>query len=317
MIRAAGAALAAMLLAACTTVQPDPALPPYTDLSQAFVNFYDRTESLDDAARVAAFKAEVAPLYPGFYSPRGRRTEEQQDRLILMNIERFPEIRDKYVAAQRTFPAAHAQAIAHFRRFFPDSTAVLPTWLLHSLGEMDGGTREIDGTAVMIFGADGIAQYHTPETLGPFFDHELFHVEHGGYFPECEPVWCSLWIEGLATAAAEQMNPGIGLRALMLETPRPIAPTVDPNWSLALCTVSRLAGSTSQDDYKLLFYGNGGNDTFAPRWGYYVGWKLARRTLAHHQLSELAHMPPDQAEPLVRSTLAAMIAEAGGCPTGE
>src|SRR5687767_6932396 len=109
MIRAAGAALAAMLLAACTTVQPDPALPPYTDLSQAFVNFYDRTESLDDAARVAAFKAEVAPLYPGFYSPRGRRTEEQQDRLILMNIERFPEIRDKYVAAQRTFPAAHAQ----------------------------------------------------------------------------------------------------------------------------------------------------------------------------------------------------------------
>jgi hypothetical protein len=316
-IRAVGAALAALLLAACSTMQSRTAPPPYTDLSQAFVDFYDRTEGLEDAARLAAFKAEVAPLYPGFYSPRGRRTQEQQDRLILMNIKRFPEIRDKYVAAQRAFPAAYAEAMAHFRRSFPGSTATLPTWLLHSLGEMDGGTREIDGTAVMIFGADGIAQYHAPETLGPFFDHELFHVEHGGFFPECEPVWCSLWIEGLATAAAEQMNPGIGPRALMLETPRPIASTVDPNWNLALCTVGQLTDSTSQDDYKLLFYGNGGNDTFAPRWGYYVGWKLARRALEHHELSELAHMAPKQAEPLVRATLAGMIAETGGCPKGE
>jgi hypothetical protein len=316
-IRALAALLTLALLGACAATPGPAAPPPYTDLSQAFVEFYDRTEGLDDAARVAAFKDEVAVLYLGFYSARGRRTDAQHDQLILANIERFPEIREKYMAAQQAFPAAYARAIAHFRQFFPDSTASVPTYFLHSLGEMDGGTREIDGTAVMIFGADGIAQYHTPETLGPFFDHELFHVEHGRYFPECEPVWCSLWIEGLATAAAEQMNPGIDPRALMLETPRPIASTVDPNWSLALCTVSQLADSTSQNDYKLLFYGNGGNDTFAPRWGYYVGWKLARRALERHELRELAHMPPKQAEPLVRATLAAMIAETEGCPTGE
>src|SRR5690606_38120584 len=138
----------------------------------------------------------------------------------------------------------YASAVAHFREFFPDSTAALPTYFLHSLGEMDGGTREIGGKAVMIFGADGIAMYHTPDTIGPFFGHELFHVEHGVYFPECQPVWCALWTEGLATAAAEKMNPGIGPQALMLETPRPIAPTVDPNWQLALCTVNRFADSS-------------------------------------------------------------------------
>lgn len=312
MTRALAALLWLALLGACAATPPASA-PPYTDLSQAFIDFYDRTEGMEDGARVAAFKAEVASLYPGFYSTRGRRSEAQHDQLILANIERFPEVREKYVAAQSAFPIAYARAISHFRQFFPDSTAALPTYFLHSLGEMDGGTREIDGRMVMVFGADGIARYHTPETIGPFFDHELFHVEHGTYFPECEPVWCALWIEGLATAAAERMNPGIGPNALMLETPRPIAPTVDPNWQLALCTVSRVVDSTGQNDYKLLFYGNGGNETFAPRWGYYVGWKLAQRLLRTHSLAELTHLTTPQAEPLVKGELEAMVSEAGDC----
>ena len=100
-MKAALAAALALALGACATPGPTAAPPTYTDLSQAFVDFYDRTEGLDDAARVAAFRREVAPLYPGFYSTRGRRTEEQQDQLILANIERFAEIRDKYAAVQR------------------------------------------------------------------------------------------------------------------------------------------------------------------------------------------------------------------------
>jgi hypothetical protein len=312
-IRALGALLGALLLAACATTQPGAARPPYTDLSQAFVEFYDRTQALDEAARVASFKADVAPLYPAFYSTRGRRTEEQQDRLILLNIQRFPEIRDKYLEAQRAFPAAYARAIAHFRRFFPDSTAALPTYFLHSLGEMDGGTREIDGQMVMIFGADGIARYHTPESIGPFFDHELFHVEHGAYFRECEPVWCALWIEGLATAAAEAMNPGIDQAGLMLATPRPIQPEIDADWRNALCTMRAKLDSTSPGDYGAIFMEGTGKREYPPRWGYYVGFRLAQRLLRDHSLAELAHLPPPQAEPLVKGELEAMIGEAASC----
>ena len=310
MIRRLGVLLGALLLAACATTHP--AAPPYTDLSQAFVDFYDRTEGLDDAARLAAFKSDVAPLYPAFYSMRGR-TEEQQDRLILANIQRFPELREKYLQVQHAFPAAYAGAIVHFRRFFPGSTVSLPTYFLHSLGEMDGGTRELEGKTVMIFGADGIARYHTPETVGPFFDHELFHVEHGAYFPECEPVWCALWIEGLATAAAELMNPGIDDAGLMLTTPRPIKVEIDADWPAALCLMRARLDSTTPGDYRGMFMGGTSEQAYPPRWGYYVGYRLAQRSLRGHSLADLAHLPPASAEPLVRAELDAMIAEAGGC----
>jgi hypothetical protein len=308
------AALGALaLLGACATAPAPPANPAYTDLSQAFVEFYDRTRGLDDATRLAAFKAEVAPLFPGFYAPRNGQTQEQRDRTILGSLKRFPEIRAKYVEVQRAFPSAYAAAIAHFRRFFPHSRATLPTYFLHSLGEMDGGTREIDGRPVMVFGADGIALYHSPADIGPFFDHELFHVENSATFPECEPVWCALWMEGLATAAADVMNPGIGEAGLMLTTPRPLAPEIEADWRGALCLMQSKLGSTERADYAGMFMGQTSAAKYPPRWGYYVGYRMAQRLLRSHELQELAHMTPAQAEPLLRAELAAMVGDAGGC----
>jgi hypothetical protein len=312
-IRRLGALVALALLGACATTAFPPKPPAYTDLSQAFVDFYDRTQGLDDTARLAAFKAEVVPLFPGFYAPRNGQTQEQRDRTILGSLKRFPEIRARYVEVQRAFPAAYAAAIGHFRRFFPHSTATLPTWFLHSLGEMDGGTRDIDGHPVMVFGADGIAQYHSPADIGPFFDHELFHVENAQAFPECDPVWCALWMEGLATAAAEAMNPGIDQAGLMLTIPRPLAPEIDADWRNALCLMQAKLGSSERADYAGMFMGQANSGKYPPRWGYYVGYRLAQRLLRHRSLEQLAHMTPAQAEPVLRAELATMVNEAGGC----
>lgn len=312
----AGAAL--LLLAACArpgAAGPAAALPPpaYTDLSQAFVDFWDRTRGLDEDARLAAFKRDVAPLYPAFYAPRDGATQDKWDQRARRQIADFPKIRERYAAMQAAFPAAYAAARRHFAQHFPGSTAALPTYLLHSLGEMDGGTRQLDGREVMVFGVDGMALYHTPQDIGAFFDHELFHVEHGAHFAECEKVWCALWVEGLATAAAGRMNPQASLRDLMLETPRPIAPEVDAAWPEALCFIAARLDSTDRDDYRGLFMGGAQGQRFPPRWGYYVGYRLAQRVLDRHSIQQLAHMPATQAEPLVRSTLAAMRAEAGDC----
>jgi hypothetical protein len=305
---------AALFAAAAASAKGPPAGGNYTDYSQAFITFYDATEGLEPDARVAAFKRDVAPLFPAFYAPREGRTQEQVDNSIRGAIKEFPSIRDKYVAAQQTFPAAMAKARRHFRKFFPHSRASLPTYLLHSLGEMDGGTRDIDGRQIMVFGADGIAKYHSPADIGPFFDHEFLHVEHGAFFKDCDPVWCSLWQEGLATAAAAQMNPGIDYQGLMLTVPKPIPAAVDAHWREALCYVSAKQDSTGRDDYGSLFYGNGGTNILPPRAGYYIGYKLAARLLRTHSLVGLAHLPNDRAEPLVKGELAAMIEEAGGCP---
>ena len=303
---------AAAMLGVATTAHAEgpPAGTDYADHAGAFVEFYDATEGLDPEARVAAFKREVAPLFPGFYSPRNGSTQEQVDARIRRSIEEFPSIREEYETIVAEFPETVSRAREHFRRFFPESTAALPTYLLHSLGEMDGGTREIDGQAVMVFGADGIAKYHSPEDVGPFFDHEFIHVEQGAYFTGCSTVWCSLWEEGLATAAAARMNPAAGPAALMLTIPRPIQPEVDSRWLEALHYLHARIDSAESDDHKAMFQGNGGTETLPPRWGYYVGYRLAERLLRSHELAELAHMPKEAAEPLVKAELEAMIAEA-------
>ena len=60
------AAVLCLGLASCQTTKPE---PPFTltDLTGAYTRFYDATEGMPEAERIAAFKREVAPAYPGFY----------------------------------------------------------------------------------------------------------------------------------------------------------------------------------------------------------------------------------------------------------
>ena len=99
----------------------------------------------------------------------------------------------------------------------------------------------------------------------------------------------------------------------MLTIPRPIKPEIDADWPAALCLVRSKLVSTAPEDYRAMFMGGDAQQAYPPRWGYYVGYRLAQRALRQHTLAHLAHMPPASAEPLVRSELDAMIAEAGGC----
>ena len=64
---------------------------------------------------------------------------------------KFPELRPRYEQTQREFPAAFEAGIQHFRKAFPGFTPNIPVYLLHSLGEMDGGIRELGGKNYLIF----------------------------------------------------------------------------------------------------------------------------------------------------------------------
>jgi hypothetical protein len=180
---------------------------PYIDLTANFSRFVDESGGMDEAARIAQFRTQMDALLPGFYTPRNRITRA---------LKEFPELRPRYEQVKREFPAAFAAGIQHFRKAFPGFAPNVPVYLLHSLGEMDGGIRELGGKNYLIFGADVIASIHDSHTLTPFLDHELFHVEHAKAFPECGQVWCALWAEGLATYAAKVMNPGADDQQLLL-----------------------------------------------------------------------------------------------------
>jgi hypothetical protein len=294
--------LGAITLLAGVPVQAQ-ALHSTTD---AFDAFATSTTATPPTERVKQFRAKFDALVPGFYEPRFGATEAQYDARVQKALEAYPETRDKFLATAKSFAASYATASARFRTFFPDYAPEMPIYLVHSLNEMDGGTRELRGKVVAIFGADVIAKIHDPASIGPFLDHELFHFHHAKYFPDCPALWCSLWQEGLATYVAGRMNPGADDRALLLTIPRPIRPEVEPKLAEAMCFLRGKFTSTDEDDYATFFFGKGGKDQqgWPPRFGYYLGYVLAKQLGDGLSLDALAKLPPEQVKAKLEAALA-------------
>ena len=171
---------------------------------------------------------------------------------------------------------------------------------------MDGGTREIGGKIGLIFGADVMASVHDFTDEQPFLDHELFHVYHQHYFPECDKVWCGLWAEGLAVYVAQQMNPQSSDSQLLLMQPEPIRPQVDAHLEDAVCAARKLLSSSKDSDVEALFSFKRLNPTVPPRAGYYLGYLAAKEAGKTRSLTQLAHLSPDEARPVLESALVAL-----------
>jgi len=284
---------------------------PYTDLTAKFSQFVDSTSGMDEAPRVAQFRTQMDPLLPGFYTPRDGTTPERFDARVARALKEFPELRPRYEQVQRDFPKAFEAGIQHFRKALPGFKPNVPVYLLHSLGEMDGGIRQLGGKNYLIFGADVLARMHDSHTLTPFLDHELFHVEHAKQFPECAQVWCALWAEGLATYAAKVMNPGADDRQLLLTSPAPIRAAVDASWPKAACFTR--AKLDSEDEVNTLFTGGPEGGELPRRFGYYVGLRVAEELGAEHSLAQLTGMPPERAKLVLAEGINRLITKAGGC----
>jgi hypothetical protein len=285
----------------------------YIDLTADFSLFVAETAAMEGPARVAAFKTRMDALLPGFYVPRFGATPERYDARITRAFDGFAKLRPKYESVQREFPAAFEAGIQHFRKHFPGFSPNVPVYLLHSIGEMDGGTREMGGKTYLIFGADMIAQIHEPRDLTPFLDHELFHVEHHKYFSDCEQAWCPLWAEGLATYAAKVMNPGADDGQLLLTSPQPIRAAVDATWPAALCFTRARLFSAETADIDALFVGGTKAREFPERFGYYVGLRVVEESGGQYKLPELSRMPPEKAKAVLTASIDRLIKKAGGC----
>jgi hypothetical protein len=307
------ASCSAALVAAGVLHSAEPKPAHYVDLTADFSRFVDETAGMETAERVARFRTQFDALLPGFYSPRFGANAAQYDARVAREIEGFAKLRKRYEQVQREFPATFDAGIRHFRKEFPGFTPDVPVYLLHSLGEMDGGTRELGGKVHLIFGADMIAQLHEQVDITPFLDHELFHVENQKYFADCESLWCPLWAEGLATHAAKVMNPGATDRQLLLTFPKPIRAAVDASWPAALCFTRARLDSTKFADTKTLFVGGGGAQEFPERFGYYVGLRVAEELGGQFTLPELARMPPERAKAALTAGIDRLIEKAGGC----
>lgn len=295
-------------LAAALALSAASRAAPYevVDLATPYASFWDETRELPAAERVAAFKARFNTLLPGFFTAGrvGWVTDEQYDAVIAHSLEKFPSIRERYTATTRDFAALLSPAYESFVKGFPDLRPIGPIYIVHSLGEFDGGTRQVSGVTRLMFGADVIAQLHDFPDERPFFHHELFHVYHAQFFQECEQVWCALWSEGLATFAAKRLDPGATDAELLLSSPRPIRPEVERNPKAAICETVKRLDSKETADYGSLFSGGPALEGLPPRVGYFVGYRVAEEAARGRSLSELAHLDNPAARAVVDAALA-------------
>jgi hypothetical protein len=292
---------AAAALAACATA---PKAPPsgikLIDLTDDFAAFWEKSRALDDAARAPALKAHFEPLLPGFYA-REKAGPFNYNDLIVKALREYPEKRGGIEEVSRRFQKLLAPARRSFEAALGPMGEMAPIYLLHSLGEMDGGVRTLNGKPTMFFGADVIAQNHLAHNIQPFFHHELFHAFHRRHFKGCGAVWCGLWSEGLAVHVANSLNPGATDSELLMTRPVPLRAAIEANRSQAIC---KLLQRLDSNDTGNLFFG-GGKDLFGlpARSGYYIGYLAAAEAGKTRPLRELAALPDEQVRPLVEASL--------------
>jgi hypothetical protein len=275
------------------------------DLIPAFDEAWSRTAALPDAARVSAFKAAFDTALPGFYSHHRRKLPQARyDELLLRHLQRYPETRDGIASVSRRFSGLFQPALAGFEAAFGLMEGYPPLYLVHSLGEFDGGVRTLAGGTHLLFGADVIARIHGDNSIQAFFHHELFHLYHGRSFQECDRVWCGLWAEGLAVQVAAALNPRATDAELLLTIPEPIRPRVDAARREAVCAVLQRLDSEQEADYASLFLGSKRlSENLPPRFGYYVGYLAAADMARERTLKELARLPNAQVRPLLETAL--------------
>lgn len=92
---------------------------PYelVDLATAYTSFWDETQKLPTAERVAAFKTRFDKLLPGYYSIERVTwtTAEKYDARIARSFEKFPELRDRFqffLGCEETWCALWAEGLA-------------------------------------------------------------------------------------------------------------------------------------------------------------------------------------------------------------
>ena len=294
-----------LALIACWTLTTQAAVP-VRDLTLAFDEFYTRTMQWALEDRVVEFRRTIGAQFPQFYGDeRGTWSPAEQDVRIAAAIAGYPALRDAYLKKAREFRVQLPHHLAAFQQRFPGYRLPSDVWIVHGLGEMDGGTRDLAGRHYLIFAADGMAKYHRDNDEAAFFHHELFHTYHEPRLQACrgQAVWYGLWTEGLATYVSHQMHPQASGKELLLDFPDGSVTRTQANLPVAWDQLAQVLESTDADIYASLFQMRGQHPVLPARRGYYLGYLVAQEAARTRDISELAAMDCQTAHELVAGTV--------------
>jgi hypothetical protein len=290
---------------------PAPKLEVHS-LALEFVTFWDASQGLPEAERVAAFKTQIGALFPEFYGVAryaGTRTEAQQDELIRRHLSSFGPLRQAYLDKMAKFDADLPRHIATFSAVFPDFRPEVSTYLLYSLGEMDGGIRELNGRNYLIFGADVMARLHGNGDEAAFFHHELFHIYHAAQMPDCADtgLWRVLWLEGLATYVSKKLNPLATDQEMLLDFPAGSAERIRGQLYASFAQLEQVLDSTDPQQHANLFRLNGRSEGgLQPRRGYLLGYLVAEELGKTRSPAQLARLSCTDARQQIGAAVSAL-----------
>lgn len=271
---------------------PALAQPKIHNHAEVFLSFWEKNKNTSLAEQVAAFQREVAPSLPAFYkykferwAKQGRNPEETLGKHLLT----FPAIEARFAATTRSLAGEIAEHLRTFQVAFDDLDTNLNIHILHSLGEMDGGSRTIDGKEYFLFGVDGIVKYHGgSDPL--FFHHEFFHMYHGQHFVWEERIWNALWAEGLATYVSGELNPGSSEKNIVMDLPTGMLEKCQADMPYLWATLLEKLDSNSEEDYTNFFLIGAGDQRIPGRAGYYLGYLVAKEMRKGRTLKEMARL---------------------------
>lgn len=300
----------------CFAADAQPPKIEVRSLAREFVTFWDGSQGMPEAERVAAFKTQIGARFPEFYGIEryaGTRTQAEQDELIRRNLAGFGSMRQAYLDKVARFDADLPRHIATFTAAFPDFKPTVSTYFVHSLGEMDGGTRELNGRNYLIFGADGMVRYHGAGDEAAFFHHELFHIHHAAQAADCndDKLPDRLWSEGLATYVSKVMNPRASDQEMLLDLPKGSANLIRGRMYASLAQLEQVLDSGDRQQFASLFQMDGRSEGgLPPRRGYMLGYLIAQELGKSRSPAQLAKLSCAEARPLMAAAIKTLKAQA-------
>jgi hypothetical protein len=293
---------------------------PYQNLMPEFSEFVATTGELAPPARAAAFVERFVAKHPDFYSEQlfGTREKLLERAERLFDPQRAPKFQgtrpitlDDVLATGRSITADYALMDATFRKAFPDYRCETPITFGISLYMFDGNqSSDAPGKSQMRFGVEMISALHPARELPAFFHHELFHIYQaqvlGAEVPSGaqEPVWWSLWNEGLASYVSWKLNPTL-IAPEIFWSPRDMEAQLQPK--LAEAARLLLIDLDGHEGYRRWFMGGSNPPDLPSRSGYYLGYLMAKQ-LDRGDLAALARMPPKQVQREARKFLESLAA---------
>jgi len=305
-------AAAILLIGPSFAVWPAPSSPAATftmhDFTPDFWRFWEAAQNQPVEQQAQLWQQLYVARHQAVFNDLATACKGQWDAAwsrsrFLVDLPRVvPAIRAMVAGLPRQLEEANSR----FLKSFPDMRWSGDIYIMASGYCFNGRAQMIQGRSALLFGVDATAALGQKDLI-PGMQHELFHRYHHQFFDfeasSGYPLWTVLWAEGMASYAAELLNPSASDLDLSRVPLGMVRQVDDRRGQLAADFLHRFE-STAEKDATLYFNDINSKDALVPaRAGYELGVLVIRDLSKQYSLRTMAHWSQAEAKPRVHAAL--------------